>query len=107
MDNITRVSCSTKANKDSSAVVTAIAIDWEGMTDEEIRAMAQAGLVIKLQSAMRRADAGIPATLDVKAVDHKVGTRTTKAPVDPIEAAKKMTPEQLAAFIATLQTLNQ
>lgn len=110
MDNITRVSCSTRPsktddNQEPAAVVTALTIDWAGMTPEEIRAMAQAGLVIKLQSAMRRAENGIPATMDVNAVEHKIGTRAVKAPVDPIEAAKKMTPEQRAAFIEKLRAM--
>jgi hypothetical protein len=106
MENITKVSASTKADKSAAeAVITNMVIDWSGMTPEDVRAMAQAGLVIKLQSQFRR-DAkkgvAIPKELKVKAYDHRVGTRTVKVEKPLIERIAELSDAERAALIAQL-----
>jgi hypothetical protein len=103
---ITRIDTSTKADSAATEkVVTHVAINWDGMTEADLIALAQQTIVIKLQAAWRRA-ATIPHEANINATDYKVGTRAAKAPVDPVELAKKMTPEQLAALIEKLQAMN-
>jgi hypothetical protein len=95
----TRASVSTKANKESTeAVKTALIINWEGCTVEEIQAMAQQALIVKLQSGWRKN--GIPETVTVKAADHKVGVRTPGKSI--LEKVAAMTAEQKAELLAML-----
>jgi hypothetical protein len=105
-ENITRCNASTKPSANGVATVTAFTFDWTGMTDADIRAMAQSGLVIKLQSQFRR-DAkkngtAIPATLNVKVTDHKPGTRTVKTERPLIERINELSPDERAALLAQL-----
>ena len=101
MDNITKVSVSTKADAKAEAVRTNLTLDWEGCSPEDIRALAQQALVVKLQGNWRRN--GIPADTTVKVSDHKVGTRAPKAPTDVLSAIQKMSPEDRARIIAALR----
>lgn len=93
----------TKKDKDASAVETKLTINWEGLTEEEVRAIAQQALIVKLQGALRRDEAGIPSELTINAVDYKVGVRTAKAKVNVFDLVKAMSAEDRAAFIAKLQ----
>lgn len=82
MDNITHCNASTKPTADGTPVNTAFTFNWDNVTPEEIRAMAQSALVIKMQSTFRR-DAvkhgtAIPETRDVNVADHKPGTRAVR-----------------------------
>lgn len=88
MDNITKVSVSTKTSADDKVSVnTALTIDWSDCTPEDIRAMAQQALVVKLQGAWRRK--GIPeGETNVRAADHKVGVRGPKE--TPMEAIARL-----------------
>ena len=101
MDNITKVSVSTKADAKADAVRTNLTLDWEGCSPEDIRALAQQALVVKLQGNCRRN--GIPADTTVKVSDHKVGTRAPKAVPDILAVIQKMSPEDRAKAIAALQ----
>lgn len=103
MQNETRASVSTKATKDAAeAVKTALIINWEGCTVEEIQAMAQQALIVKLQSGWRKN--GIPESVTVKAADHKVGVRAKKSALETVTAAlSSLTPEQKAELLAALQ----
>lgn len=100
MQNETRASVSTKATKDGEAVKTALIINWEGCTVEEIQAMAQQALVVKLQSGWRKN--GIPEAVTVKAADHKVGQRTPGGK-SLLEKVATLSPEQKAELLAMLQ----
>jgi len=99
----TNTSIRTKVNKDASAVETKLSINWEGVTEDDLRAMAQQALIVKLQGALRRSEEGIPAELAINAIDYKVGTRSVKAKVDPLTAVMNLSTEDRAAFIARLQ----
>jgi hypothetical protein len=104
--SITKIDCSTKAaGTDTAAVKTHLTINWEGMEQADLIALAQQTIVIKVQAAWRRAEV-IPHEVTINATDYKVGTRAVKQAVDPVELAKKMTPEQLAALIEKLQAMN-
>lgn len=97
----TQTTVKTKPDARAEAIVTNLTIDWEGMTEEDLRALAQQALVVKLQSQWR--NNSIPETdTEVKAVDYKVGVRAPRGPVDPIALFKKMSPEEQAAFLAKI-----
>ncbi len=99
--NITKVDTSTKPSGDLPAVKTHVTINWDGMERSELIALAQQTIIIKVQASWRRAGS-IPTECTINATDHKVGVRAAKAPVDLIALAKKMTPEQRAALLASL-----
>lgn len=100
MNAITTREVSTKSDARAEAVTTKLTLNWEGMAPEEIRALAEQALVVKLQGKWRKD--GIPAEAEVKVVEHKVGVRSPKAPVDIFAAINSMTPEQKAALLAKL-----
>ncbi|MFI5423032.1 MAG: hypothetical protein ACHQWH_03730 [Nitrososphaerales archaeon] len=103
--SITKIDCSTKAaGTDTAAVKTHLTINWEGMEQADLIALAQQTIVIKVQAAWRRAES-IPGEVTINAKDYKVGTRAVKQAADPVELAKKMTPEQLAALIEKLSAM--
>lgn len=89
----------TKANKEAESVKTELTLNWAGMSEEDLRALAQQALIVKLQSGWRKN--GIPDAATVNVVDHKVGTRAprTAAQID----VASMTPEQKQALLAKLQ----
>jgi len=89
----------TRPSAGAEAVRTDLTINWEGMTPEEIRELAQQALVVKLQGKWRKD--GIPAGAhEVNAADYKVGTRgpRTKPTLESLFAA--MSAEDRAAFLA-------
>lgn len=99
MDTITTTEVSTKATATSEAVITNLSIDWTDMSPEDIRALAQAALVVKLQGGWRKN--GIPVgDATVLASDHKVGTRAPKKPADIAALFQKLTAEERAEFLA-------
>lgn len=106
MDNITRCNASTKPSQTGTAVNTAFTFNWDNVTADEIRAMAQSGLVIKLQSQMRRDavknGAAIPATLNVNVSDHKPGTRAVRVVKSLDQQIGELNDEQRAALLARL-----
>ena len=106
MDNITRCNASTKPNADGIAVNTAFTFNWDNVSPEEIRAMAQSALVIKMQSAFRRDatknGAAIPATCDVNVADHKPGTRAVRVTKSLDAQIAELNDEQRAALLARL-----
>lgn len=88
------------------AIETDLTIDWEGMSDAEVQALAQQALVVKLQGGWR--SNGIPTAATVKAADHKVGARVPKAAPVTIESlieAAKSDPVKKAELIARLQAV--
>lgn len=101
MNTITNREVSTKPDARAESVTTALTLNWEGMTDEEIRALAEQALVVKLQGKWRKD--GIPAEATVNVVDHKIGTRAPRGPVNILDAVDKMTPEEKAKLLALLQ----
>jgi hypothetical protein len=106
MDNITKCNASTKPTANGDAVVTAFTFNWADVSPEEIRAMAQSALVIKMQSQFRRdavkQGAGIPTEITVNVVDHKPGTRAARPQKSIMEQIATMTAEQRAELLAQL-----
>ena len=99
MDTITNVEVTTKPEAGAVGVTTNLSIDWADMSPDDIRALAQAALVVKLQGHWRKN--GIPVgDATVKAADHKVGVRAPKKPADIAALFQKLTPEERADFLA-------
>jgi len=89
----TETEVSTKVTKDAEAPIkTALTIDWEGLTEDEMRAMAQAALIVKWQGQSRTN--GIPVDATIKATDYRVGTRAPKKVLTLQEQLDALTPEQ-------------
>lgn len=100
-DLITNTTVNTRADKDSDAVETNLTINWEGLTTEDIRAMAQQALIVKLQGAWRKN--GIPSgDATINAVDYKVGVRQARKPTDLASQIAALSDEERAALIAKL-----
>lgn len=98
--NIATVEVKTKADARSEAVTTQLEIDWTNMTREDLIALAQQTLVIKLQGGWRKN--GIPAECKVDATEHKVGARAPRKPADLAVMIGKLSAEEKAALLAKL-----
>ena len=99
----TETKVSTKATKDGEAQETALTLNWDGMTEDDLRALAQQALIVKLQGSWRKN--GIPAEVTVNVVDHKVGTRAARGPVNIATAVANLSTEDKAALLAKLQAM--
>lgn len=80
-----------------------LTIDWDGLSEEEMRALAQRSIVIAWQNRHRVANEGAgewpTENPEIKATDYRLGVRTTiaKDPVKMIEAGD-LSAEQLVAL---------
>lgn len=102
MTNVTNTTISTKVNAtDKEATNTNLTLNWDGMTPEDIRALAQQALIVKVQAGFRRAKA-IPGEATINVVEHKVGSRAPRQPVNLLDAVKNMSPEEKAKLLAML-----
>lgn len=98
--NVTTATVKTKPDARSEARETALTINWEEMEREDLIALAQQTLVIKLQSSWRKN--GIPETARVDAHEHKVGVRAPRKPADLAALIGKLSPEEREALLAKL-----
>jgi len=99
--NTTNLTVKTKADARATAVETALTIDWEGMSADDIRALAQQALIVKVQSGWRAN--GIPeGEQTILATDYKVGARAPRKPADIMSLVGQLTDEQKAALLAKL-----
>lgn len=96
----TNTTVDTRPAAGKDAVETKLTINWEGMSEEDTRALAQQALIVKLQGNWRKN--GIPTEATVNASDYKVGTRAARQPKDLKSMIAALTPEQKAALIASL-----
>lgn len=98
--NTTNTTIKTRAEAGAEAVETKVTINWDGMSQEDLIALAQQSLVIKVQAAWRKE--GIPSgEVTINATDYKPGTRSERKP--NLEALiGKLTPEQKAELLAKL-----
>ncbi len=97
----TNLTVSTKVTKDAEAPIkTDLTIDWEGLTQDELVAMAQAALVVKWQSGARTN--GIPVKAEIKATDYKVGTRAPRKVLTIEEQLAALTPAERQALVDKL-----
>ena len=100
----TTTTTKTKLSSASDAVQTNITIDWANATEADLRTLATRTIIIAAQAQWRTAGA-IPtdATLDAHAF---ANPERTRKPQDAVAAAKsalaKMSPEERAAFLASL-----
>jgi hypothetical protein len=62
---------STSVDKDSDSVTTQVTVDWEGLTFEQLKAnfFTSTSPRVGLQARLRNMKGGIPAKIEVKAVD--------------------------------------
>ena len=101
MNSITNREVATKLDARGVKQVTAVTFNWDGMTDEEIRALAEQALTVKVQGKWR-ADGIIPGEITILVTEHKIGVRAPKKPINVLDAVKTMTPEQKAELLAML-----
>ena len=84
-----------------------LTLDWDGLSEDEMRALAQRSIVIAWQNEHRTANKGEGSwpseNPTVKATDYRIGH--TRAPVDPVKLieAGQFTKEQLEAFAAIIR----
>lgn len=99
MKNETFVSASTKVN--NIAHKSNVTIDWTGMTDDDLQALAQRSIIIRKQNADRLAGVVPETEYVLKAVDYRIGVRTAR-PVNltPEQMLAALSPEERAALIA-------
>ena len=104
MTNITTTTTKTRLAQGTDAVSTAITINWETASVEDMRALATRTIIIAAQSQWRTAGA-IPTSVTLDAHAFANPERTRK-PQDAVATAKaalaKMSPEERAAFLASL-----
>lgn len=96
--NTTNTTVKTKTSAREDAVETNLTIEWEGMEPEDVRALAQQALIVKVQNEWRRK--GIPAgDHTIQAADYKVGVRrpATKQTLEQMLA--KLSAEERAALL--------
>lgn len=98
--NTTTTSVETRKEAGAEAITTALTLNWEGMTLEDTRALAQQALIVKLQGNWRKN--GIPTEATINAADYKVGTRAARQPKDLKSLIAAMSPAEKAALLASL-----
>lgn len=94
----THVSASTKVNKVSHK--SNVTIDWTGMTDDDLQALAQRSIIIRKQNADRLAGDVPEAAYTIKAVDYRIGVRAARVAQTPEQMLAALPPEERAALIA-------
>lgn len=93
---------STKPEASAASVETALTINWDGMEQSDIIALAAQSLIIKWQGRVRK-EGVIPTEASINAVDHKIGVRAPRGPVNLVAAFGKLSPEERAAMLEKLQ----
>lgn len=97
--NDTAVNVDTRLAAGAEAVTTNLKIDWSDMSAEDVQALAQQALVVKLQGQWRRH--GIPAgECTVKASDHKIGVRAPKTKQTLEQMLAALSPAERADLVA-------
>lgn len=87
----TFVSAKTTVNKLEH--ISHVTIDWKGMTDDDIQAMAQRSLIIRWQNANRTKEVIPNERVTLKATDYRLGTRLV-APVSLDKALDALSEEE-------------
>lgn len=99
MNATTNVEVDTRPAAGAEAVTTNLTIDWADMSPEDIQALAQQALVVKLQGKWRKD--GIPAgDATVKAADYKIGVRAPRTKQTLDQMLDALSPAERAALIA-------
>ena len=104
MTNMTETTAKTRLAQGTDAIETAVTINWETASIDDVRALATRTIIIAAQAQWRTAGA-IPTSVTLDAHAFANPERTRK-PQDAVAAAKaalaKMSPEERAAFLASL-----
>lgn len=99
MNAITNVEVDTRPAAGAEAVTTNLSINWEGVSPEEVQALAQQALVVKLQGKWRKD--GIPAgDFSVNASDYKIGVRAPRVKQTLEQMLAALSPAERAALVA-------
>ena len=99
MKNETRVTTSIKIEKTSHRCD--VIIDWTGMTDDDLQALAQRSIIIRMQNAARVTGKAPEEEMTIRAVDYRIGVRTSRPVVlSPEQMLASLSPEERAALIA-------
>lgn len=99
----TQTEVTTRADAKADPIKTNLTLNWEGVTEEDLRALAQQALIVKLQGGWRKN--GIPEEITVNVVEHKVGVRAPRGPVNIAAAVEKMDAGERAALLEKLQKM--
>ena len=95
--NNTATDVDTRPAAGAEAVTTNLTIDWSDMSPEDVQALAQQALIVKLQGKWRKD--GIPnGECTVKAADYKVGVRAPKTKQTLEQMLAALSPEERAAL---------
>ena len=101
MNTVTSTIVTTRPAAGANGIDTNLTIKWDGMSEDDVRALAQQALVVKLQAQWRKN--GIPAgDLEISAVDYRPGTRATKTKPSIEGMLAALTPQEKQALIAKL-----
>ncbi len=97
-DNVTTTIVTTRQEAGQPGIDTNLSINWEGLELEDLRAMAQQSLVVKLQYLWRKN--GIPTgNVTINAVEYRPGTRATKTKPSIDNMIVSLSVEQKQALI--------
>ena len=95
----TNTEVTTRSEAGAEGTKTNLTINWDGMSQDDLIALAQIQLVVKLQAAWRKD--GIPAgDLSVNAVDYKVGVRAPRTKQTLEQMLASLSAEQRAELLA-------
>jgi hypothetical protein len=92
---------STKVEAGAASIETNLTVNWDGMEQSDILALAAQSLIIKWQGRVRK-EGEIPTEASINAVDHKIGVRAPRGPVNLVSAFEKLSPDERAAMLAKL-----
>lgn len=96
--NETNVSAKTTIDKVSHH--TNLTIDWTGVSEEQVQALAQRSIVIKWQND-NRTNGRVPETSEsIAASDYVLGVRKERVKMTPEQMLNALSPEERAALIA-------
>lgn len=97
--NTTTHEVTTRVNAKAEKVTTAVTINWENISQEDMRKLASRTIIIAAQGNWREAGE-IPAEATLDANDFANPTRKPRGPVDVKAMLAKMSPEERAAILA-------
>ena len=95
----TSTNVETRPQAGQQAVETMLTIDWSDMTAEDVQALAQQALIVKLQGKWRKE--GIPnGKCTVKAAEYKVGVRAPRTKQSIEQMVASLSAEERAILLA-------
>ena len=86
----------------TSKTETAVTIDWSTISTDDLRKLAAKTVIIAAQSEWR-SDGNVPESITLDAHQYANPTRKPRGPVDDKALLSKMTPEERAELLASLE----